>query len=135
MPSLAEKFCDFVIGCQFIEEQLRKGILFCANEIKLSLAESNKKVKYEISKKELDNLSMGGLLKRFQRFVENQKLIKKLDNLVTIRNEVVHKEFLYLIERKKEAGYLKKRKYKLNHALKLADNCFEELTELILSFK
>lgn len=135
MSNIYDKFSDFVITCQFIEEQLRKGILLCATEIELSLIKANSKAIYNISYEELRYLSMRELLKRFDRFIKDRNLIKDLYALNKIRNIVVHKEFLILAERKKLIdNYLDEGKTRLDGARKIADNCFERLTNLLSNF-
>ena len=135
MSNIHEKFSYFVIECQFIEEQLRKGILLCTNEIKLSLVKFNSKIVYNISNEELRYLSMKELIKRFDKFTEDKNLIKDLYNLAKIRNISVHKEFLILGERKNFVkDYLQEGEDRLNTATIIAEDCFKRLTNLILGY-
>ncbi len=130
MMTIGEKFCEFIINCQFIEEQLKKGILFCVVGIKLSLIKTSSRISYNFSKEELDDLSMGQLINRFERFAKNKTLIKDLKILVKIRNEIVHKLF---IQQSQGEFKLRGQVNKLGYALITSEECFRKLQEDFLN--
>lgn len=128
-------FCDFIIDCQFIEEQLRKGILLSAISIKLALlkqgGKSLNRISYEISPKELENLSLGELINRFGRFKPDATLTENLKRLSEMRNEIVHKEFLLLVRNKGVTGYQDRRGLTLHRASSFSNKCFEDLSNFL----
>jgi hypothetical protein len=143
------QFCDFAIECQFVESLLKKGISLCSKSVEISLAEyrfkkfKEKRIKsdlfYNVDIKKLDELSMGELIKRFEKFVNKKcKLIGKLRKLKDERNYLIHKIFVEITKPGEEQNFDDEKldkilKRRIGRAIVLAEDCYTKLEGFLVN--
>ncbi len=69
---------------------------------------------FNYSEKELNNSSLGNLIKKLDIIISNKKLIKKLKNVTPKRNSIAHSSMLISIKQKKNKQFMLKKVAEVN---------------------
>ena len=94
---MQQKYIDYIpnvlLVFQYIEEAIRQYLLRCES---ITAARLHGITKYRISEKDIDKLSLGGLVDKFKKFNDNDNLIKGLRSIIVERNFIAHQSYVAL---------------------------------------
>jgi len=128
------EFAKFTLNAQFVEEAMRMFIALASGNIQRVAKQENqyfRKTQYS----NLEKLSMGQLLTRLKTFLEDEYLLGKLKKLRKERNDIVHNEFLEIVEDMRNIKSVKTKTARLQNAATLAEECFLRLMKHIKSLR
>lgn len=114
-----------LLNFQYIEEGMKMYIDYAQMIISINL---NKKIPYKHHYDALKNLPMRKALKEFQRYNDNEILIKKIQKIIENRNFVAHESFLLSMEEQNNEKDMGAKAEKMKN---IADNARFIFLELI----
>jgi hypothetical protein len=132
---MQQKYIDYIpnvlLVFQHIEEAIRQYLLRCEYIIATRLEGI---AKYRISEKQIDKFSLGRLVDEFERFNDNDDLIRRLRSIVAERNFIAHQSYIVLHEKGGKLEEIEEIKPLYERAVKAkesAEKCFFELIQEI----
>jgi hypothetical protein len=109
---------------QYIETSLRMYIDQTYKAIKIEL---KSKITFKYCEKDIEDLSLGRLVKIFDKLNSNTDLINRLKKLVPFRNFIAHSALLLDLEMQQDDIFLKKNYTDIEKDLKKCQKCLADI--------
>jgi len=115
-----------LLNFQFIEESIKMYITF---SYWIVIKKLEKQLPYNFSYNDVKNNSLGKLLKKFEKFNSEKKLINEIKQLIKDRNFIVHQAYLLTYEEQKDDKYLSEQIKNLEKIIVRSKKCLNELSQ------
>ena len=84
-------------------------------------------ITFKYNRKDVENNSLGTLLKKFEKLNTNKELIKKIKSLIKQRNHVAHQGFLLTYEEQQDDKFLSEQIESIELIVKSSKECLDLL--------
>ena len=124
MPDYLDEINRSIVSFQFIEEALRMYLDYAYQLVQLRVGDA---LPVHLARKDIEHWPMVRLIREFAKFNDNAPMIRGMQRLASLRNEVVHRGLLLTHEEIRDQDHMEQQAERAQRIANGAEGCVQEL--------